>query len=60
MRQTVLRRVLNLIDGVLGLDEGYLWELHENAAGEMGDDVSTLHLSLTSCTHRYASSSSAT
>lgn len=40
MRQVVLRRVLNLIDGVLGLEEGYLWELHENAEGETGDDVS--------------------
>jgi len=39
IRQVVLRRVLNLIDGVLGLKEGYLWELHENAKGETGDDV---------------------
>ncbi|KAJ3906265.1 hypothetical protein F5879DRAFT_1070996 [Lentinula edodes] len=39
MRQTVLHRVLNLIDGVLGLDEGYLWELHQNSEGEMGDDL---------------------
>ncbi|KAF5392755.1 hypothetical protein D9757_000799 [Collybiopsis confluens] len=39
LRKTVLRRVLNLIDGVLGLEEGYLWELHEDAKGEMGDDL---------------------
>ncbi|KAJ3764444.1 hypothetical protein EV360DRAFT_91231 [Lentinula raphanica] len=39
MRNTVLRRVLNLIDGVLGLDEGYLWNLHQDAQGVMGDDV---------------------
>ncbi|RDB23622.1 Flavonol synthase/flavanone 3-hydroxylase [Hypsizygus marmoreus] len=37
-RQKVLKRVLSLIDGVLGLEEGYLWRLHEND-GRAGDDV---------------------
>ncbi|KAF5339055.1 hypothetical protein D9758_014120 [Tetrapyrgos nigripes] len=38
-RQKVLRRILNLIDGVLGLDEGYLWSLHEDSQGHRGDDL---------------------
>ncbi|KAK7461122.1 hypothetical protein VKT23_009048 [Stygiomarasmius scandens] len=38
-RQKVLRRILNLIDGVLGLEEGYLWSLHEDVNGRRGDDL---------------------
>ncbi|KAF8209447.1 hypothetical protein K438DRAFT_1904139 [Mycena galopus ATCC 62051] len=38
-RQKVLRRILSLIDAVLGLQEGYLWSLHETEAGETGDDL---------------------
>ncbi|KAJ7232036.1 hypothetical protein B0H12DRAFT_1029141 [Mycena haematopus] len=38
-RQKVLRRILSLIDSVLGLREGYLWSLHETEGGETGDDL---------------------
>ncbi|THH11140.1 hypothetical protein EW146_g8141, partial [Bondarzewia mesenterica] len=38
-RQKVLRRVLTLIDVVLGLEEGHLWNLHEDAQGRTGDDL---------------------
>ncbi|KAJ7494247.1 hypothetical protein B0H11DRAFT_1995504 [Mycena galericulata] len=38
-RKKVLRRILSLIDAVLGLKEGYLWSLHETEGGETGDDV---------------------
>lgn len=38
-REKVLRRVLNLIDGVLGLEEGYLWKLHKDSDGNTGHDV---------------------
>ena len=34
----MLRRVLNLIDAVLGLEEEYLWKLHESSDGRKGDD----------------------
>lgn len=39
IRQKVLRRILNLIDGVLGLEEGYLFNLHEDDKGTTGDDL---------------------
>ncbi|KAG7099075.1 hypothetical protein E1B28_000950 [Marasmius oreades] len=39
IRQKVLRRILNLIDGVLGLEEGYLFRLHEDDKGRTGDDL---------------------
>ncbi|KAF9270092.1 Clavaminate synthase-like protein [Marasmius fiardii PR-910] len=39
IRQKVLRRILNLIDGVLGLEEGYLFSLHEDDKGRTGDDL---------------------
>ncbi|KAJ8083855.1 hypothetical protein AAF712_000773 [Marasmius tenuissimus] len=39
IRQKVLRRVLNLIDGVLGLEEGYLWSLHQDDKSRTGDDL---------------------
>jgi hypothetical protein len=38
-RQKVLRRILLLIDGVLGLEEGHLWRLHQDDQGRTGDDV---------------------
>ncbi|KAF9014601.1 Clavaminate synthase-like protein [Hymenopellis radicata] len=38
-RQKVLRRILNLIDGVLGLEEGHLWSLHQSKDGQTGDDL---------------------
>ncbi|KAJ7594223.1 hypothetical protein C8J56DRAFT_430850 [Mycena floridula] len=38
-RQQVLRRVCNLIDIVLGLEEGHLWNLHEDKDGKTGDDL---------------------
>ncbi|KAK0211212.1 hypothetical protein DFS33DRAFT_359717 [Desarmillaria ectypa] len=38
-REKVLRRVLNLIDGVLGLEEGYLWKLHKDSDGNTGHDL---------------------
>jgi hypothetical protein len=38
-RQKVLRRVLLLIDEVLGLEEGHLWSLHQDDQGRTGDDV---------------------
>ncbi|KAF9011874.1 hypothetical protein BDQ17DRAFT_1396920 [Cyathus striatus] len=38
-RAKVLRRVCFLIDGVLGLEEGYLWKLHQTANGRKGDDL---------------------
>ncbi|KAL1670280.1 hypothetical protein GGF50DRAFT_122653 [Schizophyllum commune] len=38
-RQKVLRRICNLIDGVLELPEGYLWKLHETDDGRRGDDL---------------------
>ena len=38
-RQKVLRRVLLLIDEVLGLEEGHLWRLHQDDQGRTGDDV---------------------
>ncbi|KAJ6567007.1 hypothetical protein B0H19DRAFT_1139129 [Mycena capillaripes] len=38
-RQKVLRRILSLIDAVLGLKDGHLWSLHETEAGETGDDL---------------------
>ncbi|KAI0042810.1 Clavaminate synthase-like protein [Auriscalpium vulgare] len=38
-RQKVLRRVLNLIDAVLGLPDGYLWGLHSDSEGRTGDDL---------------------
>jgi len=38
-RQKVLRRILLLIDGVLGLEEGHLWGLHQDDLGRTGDDV---------------------
>ncbi|KAF7353934.1 Flavonol synthase/flavanone 3-hydroxylase [Mycena venus] len=38
-RQKVLRRILSLIDAVLGLKDGYLWSLHETDGGEAGDDL---------------------
>lgn len=39
LRQNVLRRILSLVDGVLGLEDGYLWSLHQDAEGRTGDDV---------------------
>lgn len=39
IRQKVLRRILSLIDDVLGLDNEYLWRLHEDEQGITGDDV---------------------
>ncbi|KAI3621877.1 gibberellin 3-beta [Moniliophthora roreri] len=39
IRQKVLRRILNLIDGVLGLEEGYLFSLHQDSKGRTGDDL---------------------
>jgi hypothetical protein len=39
IRQKVLRRILLLIDGVLGLEEGHLWRLHQDDEGRTGDDV---------------------
>ncbi|KIM92251.1 hypothetical protein PILCRDRAFT_327 [Piloderma croceum F 1598] len=38
-RQKVLRRILLLIDGVLGLEEGHLWRLHQDDEGRTGDDL---------------------
>ena len=38
-RTKVLKRVSALIDAVLGLEEGYLWRLHQTDDGEKGDDV---------------------
>lgn len=38
-RQKVLRRILLLIDEVLGLEEGHLWRLHQDDQGKTGDDV---------------------
>ncbi|KAJ7142076.1 hypothetical protein C8R43DRAFT_1089080 [Mycena crocata] len=38
-RQRVLRRILSLVDAVLGLKEGHLWSLHETEDGEAGDDL---------------------
>ncbi|TFY63619.1 hypothetical protein EVG20_g6242 [Dentipellis fragilis] len=38
-RQKVLRRVLSLVDTVLGLEEGYLWSLHEDPEGKTGHDL---------------------
>lgn len=38
-RDKVLHRILNLIDDVLELDEGYLWSLHQDAQGQTGDDL---------------------
>ncbi|KAJ7100466.1 hypothetical protein C8R44DRAFT_843440 [Mycena epipterygia] len=38
-REKVLRRILSLVDAVLGLREGYLWSLHETNEGETGDDL---------------------
>lgn len=38
----MLRRVLSLIDAVLGLEEGYLWSLHQNFEHRTGDDVSKI------------------
>ncbi|KZT22307.1 Clavaminate synthase-like protein [Neolentinus lepideus HHB14362 ss-1] len=38
-RNKVLRRVLTLIDAVLGLEEGYLWHLHLDDEGRTGDDL---------------------
>ncbi|KAI0065000.1 Clavaminate synthase-like protein [Artomyces pyxidatus] len=38
-RQKVLHRILVLIDLVLGLPEGYLWELHLDKEGRTGDDL---------------------
>ncbi|KAJ7184658.1 hypothetical protein C8R46DRAFT_1064723 [Mycena filopes] len=38
-RQKVLRRILSLIDTVLGLQDGHLWGLHETSSGETGDDL---------------------
>ncbi|KAJ7882831.1 hypothetical protein B0H13DRAFT_925531 [Mycena leptocephala] len=38
-RQKVLRRILSLIDAVLGLQDGYLWSLHETKSGITGDDL---------------------
>lgn len=38
-RHKVLRRILNLIDAVLNLEEGHLWSLHEDAQGRTGDDL---------------------
>lgn len=39
-----MRRILSLVDAVLGLREGYLWSLHETNEGETGDDVRLLIL----------------
>ncbi|KAF9450030.1 Clavaminate synthase-like protein [Macrolepiota fuliginosa MF-IS2] len=39
IRDKALRRVSILIDSVLGLEEGYLWRLHETDAGQVGDDM---------------------
>ncbi|KAF8653684.1 hypothetical protein AX16_003834 [Volvariella volvacea WC 439] len=39
IRQKVLKRVLSLIDAVLGLESGYLWNLHEDDKGNTGDDL---------------------
>ncbi|KAK7036060.1 flavonol synthase/flavanone 3-hydroxylase [Favolaschia claudopus] len=39
IRQKVLRRICCLIDAILGLQDGYLWSLHDNDAGESGDDL---------------------
>ncbi|KJA25360.1 hypothetical protein HYPSUDRAFT_37871 [Hypholoma sublateritium FD-334 SS-4] len=38
-RTKVLKRVSALIDAVLGLEEGYLWRLHQTDDGEKGDDL---------------------
>ncbi|KAA1475111.1 Clavaminate synthase-like protein [Dentipellis sp. KUC8613] len=38
IRQDVLRRVLSLIDAVLGLEEGYLWRLHQDPEGRPSND----------------------
>ncbi|KAF8958951.1 hypothetical protein BDZ97DRAFT_1428976 [Flammula alnicola] len=38
-RSKVLKRVTTLIDGVLGLEEGYLWRLHQTEDGRKGDDM---------------------
>jgi hypothetical protein len=49
-RQKVLRRVLILIDEVLGLEEGHLWQLHQDDQGRTGDDVcSALCVIIKSC-----------
>ncbi|CAK5263922.1 unnamed protein product [Mycena citricolor] len=37
--RTVLWRILSLIDSVLGLEEGYLWSLHQTPEGTTSDDV---------------------
>ncbi|KAJ7612177.1 hypothetical protein FB45DRAFT_940031 [Roridomyces roridus] len=38
-REKVLRRILSLIDAVLGLQDGHLWSLHETEDGRRGDDL---------------------
>lgn len=38
-RHRVLKRVLSLIDEVLGLEDGHMWRLHEDDQGQTGDDV---------------------
>ncbi|KAF7295864.1 Gibberellin 3-beta [Mycena chlorophos] len=38
-RQKVLRKILSLVDAVLGLQEGHLWSLHQTAEGLTGEDV---------------------
>ncbi|KAF7295830.1 Gibberellin 3-beta [Mycena chlorophos] len=38
-RQKVLRKILSLVDAVLGLQEGHLWSLHQTPEGLTGDDV---------------------
>ncbi|KAJ7061491.1 hypothetical protein C8F01DRAFT_141422 [Mycena amicta] len=38
-RQKVLRKILSLIDAVLGLKDGHLWSLHETTEGMSGNDV---------------------
>lgn len=38
-REKVLKPVTQLIDGVLGLKEGHLWDLHETPQGKPGEDV---------------------
>ncbi|KAF7300082.1 Gibberellin 3-beta [Mycena kentingensis (nom. inval.)] len=38
-RQKVLRKILSLIDGVLGLEDGHLWSLHQTPEGVTGEDV---------------------
>ena len=38
-RTKILRRLLIIMDQVLGLPEGHLWSLHDDGAGRSGDDL---------------------